>query len=126
MSDPQELSRRERQIMNALYVHEEATVNQIVDTIPEPPTPMAVRRMLHILEEKGYVKRRPEGREMVYRPLVAKSRAGLSALKSVLDTFFGGSMDDALAAHFGEKGKLSAKQMDALRQRIEQARKEGK
>jgi 4-hydroxy-L-threonine phosphate dehydrogenase PdxA len=35
-------------------------------------------------------------------------------------------MDDALAAHFGEKGKLSAKQMDALRKRIEQARKEGK
>ncbi len=44
--------------MNALYVHEEATVNQIVDTIPEPPTPMAVRRMLHILEEKGYVKKK--------------------------------------------------------------------
>ncbi|HEV3120236.1 MAG TPA: BlaI/MecI/CopY family transcriptional regulator [Gemmataceae bacterium] len=53
MPEPSELSRRERQIMDAVFALGEATVNNVVETIPSPPTAMAVRRMMHILEEKG-------------------------------------------------------------------------
>ena len=66
MPDPAELSRRERRIMDAVFALGEATVNKIVGTIPDAPTPMAVRQMMHILEEKGYLKRREEGREVMY------------------------------------------------------------
>ena len=62
---------------------------------------MAVRRMMHILEEKGRLKRREAGREAVYLPAESKAKAGITALRRVLDTFFGGAVDDALAAHPG-------------------------
>ena len=58
MPEPSELSRRERQIMDAVFALGEATVNKVVETIPSPPTAMAVRRMMHILEEKGHLRRR--------------------------------------------------------------------
>jgi predicted transcriptional regulator len=127
MPDPSELSRRERQIMDAVFALGEATVNKVVEAIPDPPTPMAVRRMMHILEEKGHLKRREEGREVVYLPRVAKDKAGRSAFQRVLETFFGGSLEDALAAHLltrkdgvgeGERARLVAL--------IEQAKKEGR
>ncbi|HEY2149091.1 MAG TPA: BlaI/MecI/CopY family transcriptional regulator, partial [Pirellulales bacterium] len=66
MPEPSELSRRERQIMDAVFALGEATVNQVVEAIPSPPTTMAVRRMMHILEEKGHLRRRESGREVVY------------------------------------------------------------
>ena len=53
MPEPFELSRRERQIMDAVFALGEATVNQVALAIPSPPTAMAVRRMMHILEETG-------------------------------------------------------------------------
>ena len=58
MADALHLSRRERQIMEILFARSEATVTQVTHELPDPPTPMAVRRLLHILVEKGHVKRR--------------------------------------------------------------------
>ena len=127
MPDPSRLSRRERQIMDAVFALGEATVNQIVETIPAAPTTMAVRRMMHILEEKGYLKRREEGREVVYRPSEAKERAGRSAFQRVLETFFGGSLEEALAAHLvTRKDGMSMEERDRLVALIEQVRKEGR
>jgi predicted transcriptional regulator len=127
MPDPAELSRRERQIMDAVFALGEATVNRVVETIPDPPTAMAVRRMMHILEEKGYLKRREEGREVVYLPREAKAKAGRSAFERVLETFFGGSLEEALAAHLvARKDGISAEERDRLIALIEQSRKEGR
>ena len=127
MPDPAELSRRERQIMDAVFALGEATVNRVVETIPDAPTPMAVRRMMHILEEKGYLKRREEGREVVYLPREAKTKAGRSAFERVLETFFGGSLEEALAAHLvARKDGMSAAERDRLVALIEQSRKEGR
>lgn len=127
MPDPSELSRRERQIMDAIFALGEATVNKIVETIPDAPTPMAVRRMMHILEEKGHLKRREEGREVVYLPRESKDKAGRSALQRVLETFFGGSLEDALAAHFiTRKDGVSDDERARLVALIEQAKKEGR
>ena len=127
MPDPAKLSRRERQIMDAVFALGEATVNQIVETIPAAPTTMAVRRMMHILEEKGYLKRREEGREVVYLPREAKEKAGRSAFQRVLETFFGGSLEEALAAHLvTRKDGMSIDERDRLVALIEQVRKEGR
>jgi predicted transcriptional regulator len=126
MSDPTELSRRERQIMDLVFAQGSATVNQIAAGLPDPPTPMAVRRMMHILEEKGFLKRHLDGREVVYAPKQSKQRVGKKALQHVIDTFFGGALDEALAAHFTGGDSLSPEQLARINQLIEQARKEGK
>ncbi len=127
MSEPAELSRRERQIMDAVFALGEATVNQVVETIPSPPTPMAVRRMMHILEEKGHLRRRKSGREVVYVPRQTKDKAGRRALERVLTTFFGGSLEEALAAHLhSRKDQVSADERKRLIQLIEQAHEEGR
>ncbi len=128
MNNSTNLSRRERQIMDVLHEAGSASVIQVQGRLPEPPTDMAVRRLMHILEEKGHVKRLgKEGREVIYAPAQSKARAGLSALRHVLDTFFGGAVDEALAAHLTRKdGALTDEQADRLQQLIEAARKEGR
>lgn len=127
MPNPPELSRRERQIMDAVFALGEATVNKVVDSIPDPPTPMAVRRLMHILEEKGHLRRRENGREVMYLPREAKVKAGRSAFQRVLQTFFGGSLEEALAAHLlSRKDSVSVEERERLIALIEQTRTEGR
>ncbi len=127
MPEPSDLSRRERQIMDAVFALGEATVNQVVESIPSPPTPMAVRRMMHILEEKGHLRRRENGREVIYVPRQTKGKAGRLAFEQVLETFFGGSLEEALAAHLhSRKDQLSDQELKRLIALIEQAKKEGR
>ena len=127
MPDSFDLSRRERQIMDAVFALGEATVNQVVETIPSPPTPMAVRRMMHILEEKGHLRRRESGREVIYLPRQTKGKAGRLAFEQVLETFFGGSLEEALAAHLhSRKDQVSADERERLIALIEQAQQEGR
>ena len=127
MTDHTKLSRRERQIMDALFSRGEATVNQIAEVLPDPPTAMAVRRMMHILEEKGHLRRREQGREVVYMPRQSKDKAGRSAFEKVLETFFGGSLEEALTAHLlSRKDGVSTEERDRLVKLIEQTRKEGR
>jgi predicted transcriptional regulator len=127
MPDSSDLSRRERQIMDAVFALGEATVNQVVETIPSPPTAMAVRRMMHILEGKGHLRRRESGREVVYLPRQTKGKAGRIAFEQVLETFFGGSLEEALAAHLhSRKDEVSAEERQRLIALIEQAQQEGR
>ena len=127
MPDTSKLTRRERQIMDLLYARGEATVRQIAEALPDPPTPMAVRRMMHILEEKGHLRRREQGREVVYAPRQSRDKAGRTAFEKVLETFFGGSLEDALSAHLlSRKDGISQAERDRLVSLIEQARKEGR
>jgi len=127
MPDTSNLTRRERQIMDLLFARGEATVRQIAEALPDPPTPMAVRRMMHILEGKGHLRRREQGREVVYAPRQSKDKAGRTAFEKVLETFFGGSLEEALSAHLvSRKDGLSQAERDRLVSLIEQARKEGR
>ncbi len=127
MPNATQLSRRERQIMDSLFARGEGTVLQIAQDLPDPPTPMAVRRMLHILVEKGHVRRRLGGREVVYAPRQAKELAGTNALERVLATFFGGSLEEALAAHLvSRKDKLTEHERSRLVELIEKTRAQGR
>lgn len=125
MVDPKTLSRRERQIMDIVFARGEANVRQIQEQLDDPPTDMAVRRMVQILEEKGFLKRRKEGRKVVYSPLESRKSAGASALQHVVNTFFGGAIDEALATHFARKEKVSPEQLSRLQEMIAKA-KQGK
>jgi predicted transcriptional regulator len=127
MPEPSELSRRERQIMDAVFELGAATVNQVVEAIPSPPTAMAVRRMMHILEEKGHLRRRGSVREVIYVPRQAKDKAGRKAFEQVLETFFGGSLEEALAAHLhSRKDQVSVEERARLIALIEQVKQEGR
>jgi predicted transcriptional regulator len=117
----------ERQIMDVVFALNEATVNQVVEAMSDPPTPMAVRRLMHILEDKGHLKRRQNGREVIYSPREARSKAGRNALQNVLETFFGGSLEEALAAHLhARKDKVTQEERQRLITLIEQAKSEGR
>ena len=121
-----DLSRRERQIMDILFASGEATVKDIQQQLPEAPTEMAIRRMLKILEEKGLLKRKKDGRAVVYMPRQSKKSAGVKALRHVLDTFFGGGVGDALAAHLSTKDSIPPEQLEKLQELIQEAKKKEK
>jgi len=102
---PNELSRREREVLGIVFRMEEATVNQVMEEMPEPPTRAALRSIFRILEEKGHLKHSKQGREFVYRSTEKKDRAGKQALSGVLKTFFDGSLGKAVAAHLADPGE---------------------
>jgi BlaI family transcriptional regulator, penicillinase repressor len=128
MADPAQLSKRERQIMDVIYAHGEATVTQVLARMPDPPMRGALRTMLRILERKGHIAHREQGREFVYRPTQERGKAGRSALGRVLDVFFGGSLEHAVAAHLSDPrraAKLSKEDLQRLSELIEQAKTRG-
>ena len=122
MPDPASLSRRERQLMDAVYARGEATATQVLDDLPDPPSRTTVRTMLRILESKGHLMHRKLGREFVYRPTQPRAQAGRSILRRVLDTFFGGSLEQAVAAHLADpKSKLSPEELHRLSELVRRA-----
>ena len=128
MADPGQLSKRERQIMDAVYARGEATVAEVIARIPDPPAAGALRTLLRILERKGHLTHRKRGREFVYRPTQARAQAGRSALGRVLDVFFGGSIGDAVAAHLSDPrrtAKLTGEELRRLSDLIDKARTQG-
>src|SRR5258705_2448697 len=92
------LSRRERQIMDVLHARREATAAEVLSDLPDPPGYSAVRALLRILEEKGHLKHVKEGRNYVYLPTQPRQTAARAALAQVVQTFFGGSIERAVAA----------------------------
>ncbi len=119
------LSRRERQIMDALFAAGEADVQTIQEALPNAPGDMAVRKMLSILESKGLVTRRKEGRRFVYKPRQGRKPAGSAAMQHLLSTFFGGSVEEALASHLGDpKTKLSDEELQRMIDMIEEAHRD--
>ena len=127
MDEQAQLSRRERQIMDIVYAHGEATVTQVVGAMADPPSRTTVRTLMRILEQKGHLKHRKAGREFVYQPTKPRGRAGRSALRRVVEVFFGGSIERAVAAHMADPGaKLSPEELDRLAELIRRVRREGR
>src|SRR5215207_3350329 len=94
---PLDLSRRERQIMEIIYQQGQATAAEVLGRLPDPPGYSAVRAMLRLLEEKGYLRHDQQGPRYVYLPTLAREKARRSALKQMLQTFFDGSTEAAVA-----------------------------
>ena len=127
MSTEHDLSRRERQIMDALHHRGRATATEVQTSLPDPPGYSAVRALLRILEEKGHIRHRREGAHYVYVPRASRATARRSALKRVVSTFFQGSVTQAMAALLeAADTRLPDSELHQLQQIIQQARKEGR
>lgn len=119
-----QLSRRERQIMDALFEAGELSAQDVRAAIPDAPGYSAVRALLAKLVEKKIVDFREDGPRYIYFPVVAQEEARTSALQKMLKTFFGGSTAAAVNALLGmNKEKLSADEINQLQQAIEEAAK---
>ena len=122
-NSPSSLSRRERQIMDIIYSLSEASVNQVLERLPDPPGRTAVRTLLRILEEKGHVVHHKLGREFIYQPTRPRKRAGISAFQQVLDIFYNGSIEKAVAAHLSDVEVLDDDELARLESLIEGAKR---
>ena len=113
--------------MNVLFRRNEATVSEVLSDLPDPPSYSAVRATLGVLEEKGHVRHRKDGRRFVYAPTVTRNRAQQSALRHVLATFFDDSPEGAVAALLELKSdELTPETLDRLKNMIDEAKKEGR
>jgi BlaI family penicillinase repressor len=119
-----DLSRRERQIMDALHeLGDEASAEDIRQKLPDPPSYSAVRAMLAKLEIKGAIRHKEEGLRYVYSPTTKRSAARRSAVERLVRVFFGGSPGDAVTALLDAE-KWSPEELDEMSRRIERLKKE--
>ena len=120
------LTRRERQIMDILYRRGKATAAEVLEDLPGDTHYSTVRTQLRVLEEKGHVRHDEEGLRYIYMPLVSRNAARKSALRHVVQTFFDGSAEKAVAALLGgEASRLSEEELERIADLIAKARKEG-
>jgi len=120
------LSRRDRQIMDILFRRGRATAAEDKEDLAGAPSTSTVRTQLRVLEEKGHVRHEEEGLRYVYVPVVARHTARKSAMRHLIDTFFDGSAEKAVAALLGgESARLSSEELDRIAGLIEKARKDG-
>src|ERR1700704_2693540 len=121
------LSRRERQIMDVLYRKETATAADVMESLPDPPSYSAVRALLRILEQKGHIRHEEKAGRYVFMPTIRRDKAKRSAIRHLVQTFFDGSPEEAVAALLDESSsKLSESELDRLQQLIDKARKGGR
>lgn len=112
---PSSFSRRERQIMDILYKLERATVADVLSKLSGKPNYSTVRAQLRVLEEKGHVRHEEHGLRYVYVPTVSRDIARRSALRHLVETFFEGSTEKAVAALLGgEVSKISFEELERL------------
>jgi predicted transcriptional regulator len=121
-----QLSRRERQIMDILFRRGRATAGEVMEELPGEPSYSTVRTQLRVLEEKGHVRHDDDGVRYVYTPTMPRHSARRSAMRHLLDTFFDGSAEKAVAALLGGEGaRLSEEELQRIADLIAKARKEG-
>ena len=127
MKKPDPLTRREREIMDILHRRGRATAHEVMADLAEPPSYSAVRTFLRLLEERGHVRHEQDGPRYVYTPTVARREAQRSAIAHLVDTFFDGSVEDAVATLVeSSKPKLSAQELDRIAALVAKAKKEGR
>jgi predicted transcriptional regulator len=118
-----ELGRRERQLMEIVYRRGRATASEIREELPDPPSYSAVRGMLRLLEDKGYLRHEQDGPRYVYLATTDIKSVSKSAVRDLVRTFFDDSASAAVAAMIGQyEGHLSDAELDRLESLIERAR----
>jgi len=127
MTKMQALSRREREMMDAIFRMGKATAGEVMEAMTDPPSYSAVRATLRILEQKGLLRHEDDGTRYVYKPTLNREKARQSALDHVLATFFDGSVGNVVATLLERSSTdLSSDDLDRIAGLIEQARKEGR
>jgi len=112
--------------MDVIYRRGQVTVAEVRQSLPDPPSYSAVRAMLRVLEDKGHVKHQEQDLRYVYLSTVPRERARRSALRHLIETFFDGSSEQAVAGLLDASAtRLSSEELDRLTELIEKAKKEG-
>lgn len=113
--------------MNELYRLGKASATEIRDAMTDPPAYSTVRTLLSILNEKGHVKAKSDGTRLIYRPVVPREEMARSAMRTVMDTFFGGSVEQVVSTLLSSKEtQVSQEELARLAEAIERARAESK
>lgn len=121
------LSRRERQIMDAIYRLGKASAADIRTALPDPPSYTAVRTLLTILQEKGHVKHQSDGQRYIYEPVVPRDKMARTAIEGVLATFFDNSVERAVTTLLDRREtQISRAELERLAQIIDRAKREGR
>jgi predicted transcriptional regulator len=117
------LTKRERQIMDALYRLGRATAAEIMDRLPGAPSYSTVRTQLRVLEAKGHVRHEEQGLRYIYLPSVPRHAARKSALKHLVDTFFEGSSAKVVVALLGgDSARISDDELERIAELVRNAR----
>lgn len=118
-----QLTRRERQIMDVVYAAGRATAREIEERMPDAPTCATVRTLLRVLLEKGHLKHRHEGRAFVYEPAKSANATAGSALRRLVEVFFAGSAERAVSSLLEDNGPPpSPAELDRMEEMIRAAR----
>jgi len=116
------LTEAELRIMRILWARGESLVSDLVSAMPES-SPLAYTSVLttvRILEQKGYVKHRPEGRAFLYSPCIAEQDASQSEVRHVLHRFFGNSREKLMLSLLGDGG-ITSEELQRLKSAIAEA-----
>ena len=120
----QRFSRRERQIMEAIYTLGQASAAQVRDALTDSPNLSSVRKLILILEQRGHLSHIVEGQHHVYQPTHPRQSAAKSAIRDVLNTFFGGNLEEAVATLLSQSDtELTDEEAERLRAMIDSARR---
>jgi predicted transcriptional regulator len=120
------LTEAELRLMKILWQRGESVVSDLVAAMPDGETLAynSVLTTVRILEQKGYVEHRQEGRAFVYRPCVAEHEAGRSEVRHVLSRFFGNSRERLLLSLLGDD-ELTPQELQRLKEAIQNAKEDG-
>lgn len=115
-------SRRERQIMDIVWREGEVTVQGVLEAMEDAPSYSAVRAMMGLLEGKGHLRHRRQGRAYIYEPVVSPTKARRGALQNLLKTFFNDSAEQAVASLIElRRDELTDEDFERLRALIDRA-----
>lgn len=120
------LTEAELRLMKILWQRGESAVNDLVAAMPDGETLAynSVLTTVRILEQKGYVDHRQEGRAFIYRPCVAEHEASRSEVRHVLNRFFGNSRERLLLSLLGDE-EVSSEELQRLKEAIQNAAEDG-
>lgn len=123
--NPSDLGDLEREIMDLVWRRGPVNADAVREMLSRPLKESTVRTVLKRLEEKGYLTHDVEGRTFIYRAAQGRDRVAARAVKRIVDWFCGGSAEDVVVGMV-ETDMLTPEQLQALAEKIEQARKRGK
>lgn len=106
--------------MDIIYALGKASAREVMDQIPDAPENATVRSILRVLVEKGELTFKKEGRRYIYAPRRARASVARSALSRLLQTFYGGSVGQAVSGLLElESAEIDAEELERIERLIE-------
>jgi len=109
-----QLTKAEEQIMQVLWLLEEAFTKDIIEHLPEPkPHYNTVSTLLRILTDKGFVVAKPVAKSYLFKPLIKKEAYSKKSLKQFIGNYFNGSFSD-MVSFFAKEKDISVSELEQV------------